>query len=1154
MISKKYKLLYILSALSLTACGGSGSGNDASSDAMPNKTPSVSPNPSPNPTPNPTPTPEPIPNPTPEPEVIPEGVALLTASIQEPPTDKGALENVIIEFTNQHGHKFSYPIIYLSNGIEIQSGRYTVSSYAVGDNEIQHTLSHYQVELYPDDNKTIGVIFQKVEPEPEPEESEHIALMPFKDVSFNMLWSTMPPRSNLQEIADVSKHYDYVLAFITQNASSSTCFPAWGGSPELALDKALYVNEVNYLKNQGGHVGISFGGENGSTVASKCTLNELITVYQEAINTYDPFMIDFDVEGGALGDTEANNKRIDALLAIKQANPNIKFTFTLPANIDGFPPSAMQIIQRAKEKGLEVFEWNMMTMAWYAQKLQDKPISDSVIAAAEKGFTQLKSIYQEASDDEIWQMIRVTPKIGVDYDDSEFYPQDAYDLQEYVKLKKMAGISFWSMDGDRNQNKTGDLGEHASPDYSGVEQAPYDFTRAFLGKLPTPTPTPDEVSVKFTLNGIPSLATGNLTLTDAKSQTFTFTLDQLRSSEGIALSAGEYTLQSLIIYNGVSYILSTPQISISQGMSLPATIDYTEVAANELGYVNISLTGLPQAASQRMVTVYDALYRVVISKSTSNFMTEFELPEGVYHLSYEGYLDEVNKRYYSASQTEQVVIEKDSTKDLSISYTADSVFYKVGAYYPAWGTYDRNNQIHDLDAKDLDVLYYAFLNFDSNGNVSLGDSYADIDKRFTTEVVTEHGTYKPGTWSGEGSDKSFYGNLERIAQLKGFAKEKYNNTLIAVFSIGGWTWSTHFAEVARDPVKRENFANTAAALVQAYDMDGLDLDWEFPVWGVQNTFLNAAQAEIKAAGASISDAQKQAIYDKHLAYEEADNYVELIKVTRQKLNELANITGKHYHLSIAINQAPDNIIVNSYSKMMDYLDSINIMSYDAAGTWDQTTGNQAPLSAAEGSDAPNYTTTKGTWNLISSVAALNAIGVPNNKIVAGIPLYGRQWVEVAEGQSHIPGVYQTGNAGNGEWEVGNLGYNCIMGGTFSAQKTIEVCQSFEDTASEYTYILVRDNNEVLRSVGNFGEVTPSGYRVSGILYPFDKVIESYYYNPISKMFITYDSATMVNIKGQWIKQQGLQGGMFWDTSGDVPNPSTNPDPSLIDTLSQTFSD
>ena len=54
------------------------------------------------------------------------------------------------------------------------------------------------------------------------------------------------------------------------------------------------------------------------------------------------------------------------------------------------------------------------------------------------------------------------------------------------------------------------------------------------------------------------------------------------------------------------------------------------------------------------------------------------------------------------------------------------------------------------------------------------------------------------------------------------------------------------------------------------------------------------------------------------------------------------------------------------------------------------------------------------------------------------------------------------------------------------------------------------------------------------------------------MFITYDSDTMVKIKAQWIKQQGLQGGMFWDTSGDAPHPETNSDPSLIDVLSDTF--
>ncbi|GGF86840.1 MULTISPECIES: glycoside hydrolase family 18 protein [Cysteiniphilum] len=666
-----------------------------------------------------------------------------------------------------------------------------------------------------------------------------------------------------------------------------------------------------------------------------------------------------------------------------------------------------------------------------------------------------------------------------------------------------------------------------------------------------PTPIPSINIVQFIANGIPETADGTVNFIKPNQEVVSYNLSEMRSQSGVTLASNDYSVESTILYEGINYVLTTASISIHSGMTSPVSLNYNALAA-EAGVIHITLNNLPSGSTERLVSIYDNESNLVSSQMTNNFNVTLSLNPGTYTISYQGYLDNANNRYYSANNTNNITVTAASTQDLAISYAVDNVFYEVGAYYPAWGTYGRDHQIHHLDAKDLDVLYYAFLNFNANGIVTLGDGYADTEKRFTTDVTTTHGTYKAGTWYGEGSNKPFYGNLERIQQLKTLAKNQYNNDLIAVFSIGGWTWSGNFPSVAADPQKRLAFANSATALVEQYNMDGLDLDWEFPVWGVQNEHINAANTAIAAQGAGITNEQKQAILDQYLQYNDAANYVELIKVVRQKLDNLSNTTGKTYHLSIAINQAPENIALNHYSQMLPYLDSVNIMSYDAAGTWDSTTGHQSPLSATEGADAPNYTTTKGQWNLISSVAALNAEGVSNQKIIAGIPLYGRQWVEVDVGLAHIPGVYQSGITGPGEWENGSLGYNCLMGDSFSNVKDNEVCTSFANTASDYTYILVRDNNNVLRSVGNFGEVGINGYTVSGVTYPFDRIVESYYYNPLSRMFITYDSATMVKIKAHWLKQQGLKGAMFWDTSGDAPNPETNPDPSLIDALANTF--
>lgn len=393
-----------------------------------------------------------------------------TLDIQGLPQSSNTIGVTLVSSTKT----YSFP--NLNNGthpITIQSGTYNVSSdiFSAAGKSYMASLNNPYVLT---EGSTIALTYT---------ESNSALLMPFKDVTFNMNWSVTPVASNLQEIADNSKHYSYILAFVTQNQwDAAHCYPAWGGLPSLALKDKFYQKETQYLQSKNGSVGVSFGGENGVSIESSCTPAELVQVYQSAFDIYNAAFIDFDIEGGALGDTTANTKRFNALKTLQAQNNKAKVSLTLPANTDGFPLYALTLIQQAKDLGVVISEYNMMTMAWYAQKLPGN-ISDSVIASAQKGLQQLQAIFPEKSKTELWAMIRVTPKIGVDYDQSILYPADATRIGQFVKQNGLAGIGFWSADIDRNQNKTQNCNQGANPDCSGISQAPYDFTKSFLGGL-----------------------------------------------------------------------------------------------------------------------------------------------------------------------------------------------------------------------------------------------------------------------------------------------------------------------------------------------------------------------------------------------------------------------------------------------------------------------------------------------------------------------------------------------------------------------------------------------------------------------------------------------------------------------------------------------
>lgn len=56
-------------------------------------------------------------------------------------------------------------------------------------------------------------------------------------------------------------------------------------------------------------------------------------------------------------------------------------------------------------------------------------------------------------------------------------------------------------------------------------------------------------------------------------------------------------------------------------------------------------------------------------------------------------------------------------------------------------------------------------------------------------------------------------------------------SLKTVLSIGGWTLSDKFSQLAASPTARAQFAASVKTFINTYGFDGVDIDWEFPVEG-----------------------------------------------------------------------------------------------------------------------------------------------------------------------------------------------------------------------------------------------------------------------------------------------------------------------------------
>lgn len=127
---------------------------------------------------------------------------------------------------------------------------------------------------------------------------------------------------------------------------------------------------------------------------------------------------------------------------------------------------------------------------------------------------------------------------------------------------------------------------------------------------------------------------------------------------------------------------------------------------------------------------------------------------------------------------------------------------RVVGYFAGWGVYGRDFHVMDYPAAQTTHLNYAFAKI-ANGECALVDPYADIDK------------FYPGDSWDAGALRGSFNQLRKL-------KEQYPH-LKTLISVGGWTLSGEFSDVALTEASRKKFATSCVSLfVDQYDFDGID--------------------------------------------------------------------------------------------------------------------------------------------------------------------------------------------------------------------------------------------------------------------------------------------------------------------------------------------
>ncbi len=376
---------------------------------------------------------------------------------------------------------------------------------------------------------------------------------------------------------------------------------------------------------------------------------------------------------------------------------------------------------------------------------------------------------------------------------------------------------------------------------------------------------------------------------------------------------------------------------------------------------------------------------------------------------------------------------------------------RIIGYYISWGMYEQHKSYMptDIPWTKLTHINYAFAEM----------------------------KYQNGKWRIQSTDPwadhevNGNGQIGMINELK----RKYGvKTLI---SVGGWTRSGRFSEMARTDKGRTSFAEDCVRFIRQYKFDGVDIDWEYP------GYVRKPDPSMKGDEGCPGRP------------EDKKNFTLLLQKLREVLDRAGSQDKKKYYLTIAAPGAYDKIEGPTGGQEPDkyhqYLDWINIMTYDFHGGWDNITAHHTALYSSP--KDPFITSPINIKKMYNSNAIIkyfkDKYRIPASKINLGAAFYALSWKNVKSGNTG--GLFQNGKGrskNEGGWEYGSEGFYTI--------------KQWETNSN---YIYYYDNN-------------------AKAPYLYDK----------RGNFYTYDDEISIAEKCDYVIKNNYGGIVFWEVTGDYP--------------------
>lgn len=361
--------------------------------------------------------------------------------------------------------------------------------------------------------------------------------------------------------------------------------------------------------------------------------------------------------------------------------------------------------------------------------------------------------------------------------------------------------------------------------------------------------------------------------------------------------------------------------------------------------------------------------------------------------------------------------------------------------------------IDKLDVRQITHLNYSFGLIYNNEKDETNDALKDASKLHQI-------------WLSE----KVQSDLQKIPELR-----KQNPNLKVLLSVGGWG-ARGFSGAAATKETRAVFIQSVQDIIAKYGLDGIDLDWEYPV--------NGAWGLVESQPADRA------------------NFTTLLKELRAAVGHKKLVT-----IAVGANaESPKSWVdVKAIAPLLDY---INLMTYDMAYGTQYFNSNL-------------YDST--TWPTVAEADKYSADFVVNNYLAAGlkpaqmnlgIGFYGRVPKRAVE-----PGI---------DWSKPDAQKNPATQPYFEPQQ-IALFKSLGVDLTKDTYVKY---NDIVAKLINDPQKRFTQHWDDEAKVPWLSVRSD---DGKALFALSYENPRSVAIKADYIKSKGLGGAMFWEYGADDKN-------------------